>query len=145
MSLSKVRWQVDPERALRTGYFPDHNTGDLTVVHEEDVEFILKKNREMLNASAASCRRTTEWHHWARIPVGIAMKWKADYGIDIMKSEDWPKVRALLHRPEWSKLRVAAGSFQTRPAREYPTTRRARVVSAIGSGSAKAKGSYGAS
>ena len=37
MSLSKVRWEIDPERPLRTGFFPDHNTGELTVVHEEDV------------------------------------------------------------------------------------------------------------
>ena len=144
MSLSKVRWEVDPERPLRTGFFPDHNTGDLTIVHEEDVEFILKKNQQMMNASTSRCQEASEWKHWARIPNIIAMKWKADYGIDVMKSEDWPKVRALLHQKEWSKLRVAPGSFQARPAREYPSTRRSRVISKIGSGSYKTKGSYGA-
>jgi hypothetical protein len=117
-----IRWEIDPYRSMRTGFHVDHASGELTVVHQEDVSFLLKKNRELFNATDASRRRTSEWHMWARIPNGIIAKWKSELGVDIMKEEDWQKVRELLHHPDWSGLRTSAGSYLERPAREYMHT-----------------------
>lgn len=135
-----IRWENDPGRSLKTGFHVDEANGEITIVHAEDVEHVLKKNEEQFRNSSKFTRMQDEWHHWARIPPGIYHRWKSELGVDIMKSEDWPKVVALLHDPEWRKLRVSQGNFQKRPARSHPTTvggqrRRAgnvRAVSLIG-------------
>ena len=146
MSLSKVRWDpIDPHRNIRTGFFPDHDADELTLVHQEDVEFILKKNQEMYNASSAGFRRGQEWKLWASLPPIFYHKFKVEYGLDVYKAEDWPAIRELLHRPEFRKLRTAPGNYQQRATRHYPTTRRAGVISKIGSSSNPVRrGSFGA-
>jgi hypothetical protein len=147
MSLTKVRWDpIDQPRNIQSGFFPDHDADALTVVHKEDVEFILKKNQEMYNASSSRFAKSVEWKLWASLPPIFWHKFKAEYGLDLFKNSDWPKIRALLHQPEFRKLRTAPGTYQGRPTRHYPTTRRSGVVSKIGAGQGTVRrGSFGAS
>ena len=139
---SNIRWEVDPGRPMRTGFHVDHERGELTIVHLEDVEFVLQKNQDLLNATDSFSRRRESWHMWARIPPGIIMKWKHELGVDLMKSEDWPKVQALLHDKDWSKLRTSSGNYMSRPRRDYHHTQARRAASLMGTGgrTAKARG-----
>ncbi len=140
---SNIRWEVDPDRPMRTGFLPNHQTGELTIVHLEDVEFVLEKNQELMKTDDQFQRRRNEFHMWARIPPGIVMKWKAELGVDLMRHEDWEKVKALLHEKDWSKLRTSAGDYRERPTREYyGPTQSQRALSLVGKGGklARARG-----
>jgi hypothetical protein len=122
---------------MRTGITVDQSADELVVVHQEDVEKVLDINRRAYNRSSDMVRRGEEWNHWARIPPGIAMMWKAEFGIDILNEEHWQAVVKKLHDPDWRYLRTAQGNYQQRTAREYfrgsssPTARTAPDAAAI--------------
>ena len=60
--------------------------------------------------------------HVARIPLNVVAELSLQ-GINIMDSNDWPKVAAKLDSSEWKAWRTSEGTISKRPYREYLTTR----------------------
>jgi hypothetical protein len=116
----KLTWEpTEMAGGLSVGYGYDAVEDELVVVQQSDCTAIVEANRRRFRETDPFKRAGEDFHLMARIPPGIAMKWKLELGVDIMKQEDWPKIMKLLHDPDWSYLRTHGGSYLDRPAREY--------------------------
>ena len=112
-------WEQDPESSHQVGFHTDPATGDLTILHREDVEFCLQKNRAAEAISSNFERMQSSFYAWARISPGVYYHILKEEGVDILKTEDWEKVKQLLHSPDYKYLKTAKGEFRQRPTREY--------------------------
>ncbi len=45
----------------------------------------------------------------AKIPNIVIEKWKAEFGVDVLNKDHWPKVKKLLNDPEYRWLKTTAG------------------------------------
>jgi hypothetical protein len=136
--VSKIRWVPDPhdpDRGLKIGIDVDPVTNEIVIVQVEDVEPLLAINRRAYRESSAMVRAGETWGMWARIPPGIHHHWKAKFGVDLLKDEDWPKVVQLLHDKDWEYLRTASGDYRERTPRTYyrgSSAPNANAISRIG-------------
>lgn len=114
-----IRWDYDPLASVQTGYHVDDLSGDLTITHREDVEAVLRANREDAKTRHADRSAGRDLYQIASIPVGVAYQIRVEHGIDVMKEADLPKLIELLHDPEYAYLKTAGGDFRKRPTRNY--------------------------
>ncbi len=116
----KLLWEPsEVEGGLDIGYGYDPSADEIVIVQRSDATAVLKANKRRFNDSDPFSRRTEDWHHVACIPPGVAMKWKLELGVDILKDEDWPKVCRLLHDPDYRYLRTHNGNYMRGAQREF--------------------------
>ncbi len=134
----KPRWENDGS-ALNVGYVPDHTTGELTVVHSQDINPIVQNNQLRRSTEDNSKRRRSgEFFQIAEIPLGIVMRWKTLHGVDIDDPNDWPAVMQLIQSREYNQtVAVTDGNYTKAPVRKHFTGAGTRASHPLGVGSGR--------
>lgn len=134
--MGQVRWFDDPSWGLQTGMVIDPVTDEITIVHRENVDSVIKANKQAMNVPV---RRDPDemYRHVARIPQGIYMYWLKHLGVDVLNNAHQDKVLNLLDDPHWSYLRVTPGKYSRKVEKQYfhrrmLTTNGRRAASLIG-------------
>lgn len=91
----------------------DHSEGKAYLEKIQDVEPILERNKALQthDGKLPMERGEGNFRRVGIIPNVIIEKWKNEFGVDVFKPADWPKVRALLNDPEWRYLRSSEGTI----------------------------------
>lgn len=97
----------DPLTGLETIHHFDEATHQMHIEHKQDVQPIIELNKNLHNTSHQRDGIKKDWVHAAIIPEIVQIKWKKEYGIhDIYSEEFWPKIRALLNSPDYKYLKT---------------------------------------
>ena len=80
----------------------------LVVKYEQDVESVLDHCKRM-KLVTDGWTPSRELRHRAHIPMGIAMKWLVELGVDVLNPDHKPAVRRLLNSNEYAFLRTSDG------------------------------------
>lgn len=92
---------------------------DSLVVHSvQDVEPILKRNKELYGLDDLGYGPSREWRRVASIPDVIVHAWLKK-GIEVWNPDHWPKIAAALDDSSFLYLRTAPGRVSDSPKREY--------------------------
>lgn len=102
----------DPITGLHTYIeFDEVHPTKFHVHHRQDVQAILERNKELQKHSDYKKDGIKNgMQHVASIPV-IWQQHLLSKGIDILKREDWPKLRQLLSDPKYRHLRATLGDI----------------------------------
>ena len=106
----KRLFDFDPLTGVTQWFHYNEATGDWGLESVQDVEPIIESNKAMQkdeNYSKDGIKR--EWWHAARIPVVIQEKWLREEGIDVFKTEHWPRLKKKLNDPDWMYLKTTTG------------------------------------
>lgn len=142
--MAKVRWEQYDGGGLDVGFVVDHASQQLHTVYHQDPSHILTQNAFRRNTEDNSARRRRgDMYQVAEIPLGIVMEWKTKHGVDIHDVDHWPKVKELLHSPEYSAVRVSESNFLNRPVRTHFAGSRVRASHPLASNRAKFNGGTG--
>lgn len=115
--MNKRLLDYDPFTGVATYHAYDDATRTTYIEEVQDVEPFLEANKATQNsdpggAMGLSWRSRKQikagWWHVASIPVGVQMQWMKK-GVNLLRKEDWPKVRRLLNDPDWRYLRTGLG------------------------------------
>lgn len=85
-----------------------HGDGDITVSTHQEVDHILKANRDLQNDDHYDGKfQGDDWgKRVARVPFVVFLKWRREGKADFTKPEDMPKIMQLLDDPEYAHLKV---------------------------------------
>jgi hypothetical protein len=107
--LNALLARADRAGMLLTEHRTDPATGDVIVRRTQDVEPYLDRNKELAwSDGARGYNADKSRRHVAEIPLIVVEQWLRE-GINVLKPEDWPKVRKRLNDPEYRHLRVSGG------------------------------------
>lgn len=87
----------------------DEGTNTAIIRRSCDVQPIIDRNKELANHTDGWTDREKNMRHVAAIPMGVALKWYEDYGIQAWRKDDWPWVARLLNDSDWRNLRISGG------------------------------------
>ncbi len=99
-------------------YYWDATTEEMTIRKTTDVTDVLTSNKARANATIDTRFGKEMMHHVAEIPLGVVVKWKKDYNIDILsgEEEDMKRAAKLLDDPEWQYLKTTVRFISRRRA-----------------------------
>lgn len=98
-------------------WYPDEAAGKLVHRSTQDVEPILKNNKQLYNLNDGYSA-SRGWRRAASIPNIVIERWMKQ-GINAYDEADWPKILAMLDSPEYLFLRTAPGRLSRRPVRHF--------------------------
>ena len=79
------------------------------ITHEQDVSPLLERNVVAANDDDKTKRGIkNDWWKYASIPNIVAMKWKAEKGVDIFNRDHQQAMFKLLNDPEYKYLKATA-------------------------------------
>ena len=104
-------------------HFYDDKDRSTRIETFQDVSHIIKANVEDYNSNSTPSK---DFRLVASIPE-IEVIRLFQMGINPYRSEDWPKVVAMLDSSEWQKWRTRPGRIGKKPFREYLTPRGRRA------------------
>jgi hypothetical protein len=101
---------IETERRLGgvTQIFADDD-GNIAERHLADVEPVIDLNKKALNGDAPRhmlAGGDFKGELIARIPLDVALMWKSRFGIDVLKTDHWPRVEKLLNDSDWRYLKT---------------------------------------
>ena len=97
----------DTGTGIKTYHDYDHSSEKTYLTTEQDVESILKRNKELQNNTAyRQAGYKQDMMHYATVPLTVLYEWKTKYNVDYTKTEDLPKIEKLLQSNEYKFLRV---------------------------------------
>jgi hypothetical protein len=85
--------------------------GDILIETRHDVEPILEANKADYNSGNTGKTKLGWGRKVADIPLGVYLKWRELYGIDVLNKNHAEGVRRLLNSNEWRYLRTAPGQL----------------------------------
>jgi len=108
--MKKRLLDYDPLSGITQYFYYDEDTGNFTIESVQDVESILDYNKSLQNDEDYKKNgMKNEFWHYARIPVVVQEKWLKEFGVDVHKKEDWPRVKKLLNDPDYRYLKTTTG------------------------------------
>ncbi len=141
----QIRWDENDGSGVDVGYHVDHATDQLTVVHSQPVDKIIRENQFRRRTEDNSARRRSGLlYEIANIPDIIVLQWKAKYGVDVMNKAHMPWVLRLIASREYNAaVAVTDGNFMQAPERTTFIGARDRASHPLASNRAKMSGAGG--
>ena len=84
----------------------DHSTKRTHILTTQNVEPVIRANKERHKTSYQRDGIKKSWMHAATIPPVVQVKWKQEYGVDIYNKDHTDKIMKLLNDPEWRYLKT---------------------------------------
>lgn len=100
---------VDIVDGIETYVGFNEDNGEAYLRRVTDVEPVIEHNKKLATEDRAGWSPSREWKHVAEIPMGVALKWQSELGVDVFDKNHMPRVIRLLNDPEWRYLRVGSG------------------------------------
>ena len=105
----------DPITGLMTFHSYDPTTDETIISYEvekKSTEIILDCNQKIANETDFTKKGIKDgWWLVASIPVELQIQWLINEGIDVYKTEDWPKVKQKLLDRDFNKVKTTHGKF----------------------------------
>ncbi len=105
--MDKRLLSFDPCTGLKTFHSYNDLTDETFISYEAPSSPIIELNKTLQNDtdySKAGIKQ--DFWHYATIPVMVQMEWLINYGIDIYKQEDGPRISSLLNDPDYRYLKT---------------------------------------
>lgn len=94
---------LSQDGGVRTNVIVENGNAHIETV--QDCKPIIERNKR-LQREYRERPQKGDYKHIATIPNVVLMKFKKEYGLDIFKKDDLPKIEKLLHSNEFKYLRV---------------------------------------
>ena len=97
----------DPVTGIKTYHDYDHSSKKTYIETVQDVEPILKRNKELQNnTSYRQAGYKQDMMHFATVPCSVLLQWREKYGIDYTNQDHLPRIEKLLMSNEYKYLRT---------------------------------------
>ena len=106
--MSKRLLSYDPVTGIKTYHDYDHSSKSMIIHTEQDVNEILKLNKEKRNDKSYKQQmlKGDNHYHYATVPCSVLLEWREKYNLDYNNPDDMPKIERLLDSIEYQKLRT---------------------------------------
>lgn len=99
----------DPIRGVSCFFEYKAGTKEIVLTHEQDVQAILDRNKEMANNDDKTKRGIkNDWWHYASVPAVVEIEWMQKYGVDMSNPGHKKRVFELLNHPDYKYLKTTA-------------------------------------
>lgn len=101
--MAKRLLEYDPVTKITT-WFEGDGTGKFKVAQEQDVKFVIERNKILANNPEYKRKGIKEdWYHFATVPITILHDILVKHNLDWANNDDLPKIEKILQR-DYKKL-----------------------------------------